>query len=63
MPEAWVSTLSDPVISLAGTFHASAAAATSIAFAVAPAPRYCRNELAMADDPPVPCSSPKARLL
>ncbi len=48
-------------ISPAGTFQACAAADTSIARAVAPAVRYWRYELAIADDPPVPCM-PNARL-
>jgi hypothetical protein len=48
---------------VAGTFHCSAAAATSIARAAAPACRYCSNELAMAVDPPVPCAWPHSRLL
>src|SRR6202022_4076609 len=54
-PDECVSMLFDVRISPAGTCQASAAAATSMARAVAPAPRYCRNELAMADEPPVPC--------
>jgi hypothetical protein len=61
LPDAWVSTLSLVRISPAGTPQAWAAADTSIARAVAPAVRYCRYELAMADEPPVPCM-PKARL-
>src|SRR5258708_14616459 len=34
-----------------------------MARAVAPALRYWRNELAMAEEPPVPCIGPNARLL
>ncbi len=50
-------------IASAGTFHCSAAAATSIARAAAPACRYCSNELAIAVEPPVPCAGPHSRLL
>ena len=57
-----MSVLFDVGISPTGTCHSSAAAATSIARAVAPALRYCKNELAIADEPPVPCS-PNARFL
>ena len=45
-----------------GTFHSAAAAATSMARAVAPALRNCIQELAMAELPPVPCIVPKTRL-
>ena len=62
MPEAWLSTLFAAFTSLAGTSQASAAAATSIARAVAPALRICRYEFAIADEPPVPCRPPNARL-
>ena len=47
----------------AGTFQRCAAAATSIARAVAPALRNCSQELAMAVDPPVPCAGPQNVLL
>src|SRR5258706_796030 len=63
LPDACVSVFFEVCISLAGTCQASAAAATSIALALAPAPRHCRNELAIADEPPVPCIGPKLRLL
>jgi hypothetical protein len=46
----------------AATFHSAAAAATSMARAVAPALRNCIQELAMAELPPVPCIVPKTRL-
>src|SRR5258706_11589486 len=49
--------------SAAGTFHFSAAAATSIARAAAPALRNCSQELASAVLPPVPCAGPHRRLL
>jgi hypothetical protein len=42
LPEAWPSMPFDTVICAAGTFQASAAAATSIVRAAAPAWRYCR---------------------
>ena len=42
LPEAWLSTLFDALTLPNGTFQASAAAATSIARAVAPALRICR---------------------
>ena len=51
------------VISAAGTCHRWAAAATSMARAVAPARRSCSQELAMAVLPPVPWTGPQARLL
>ncbi|MNE71843.1 hypothetical protein D3C80_1677460 [compost metagenome] len=60
---AWLTTPLLTVISPAGTFHCSAAAATSIARAPAPALRICSKELAMAELPPVPWIGPKARLL
>jgi hypothetical protein len=51
------------VISAAGTCQRCAAAATSMARAVAPARRSCSQELAMLLLPPVPCAGPQARLL
>src|SRR5215213_3620609 len=48
LPEAWLSTPLETFTSVEGTFHASAAAATSIPRAAAPALRYCKYELAMA---------------
>ena len=51
-----------PSSSPAGTFHSAAAAATSIARAVAPALRNCIQELAIAELPPVPCIVPNTRL-
>ncbi|MNN69007.1 hypothetical protein D3C81_1847570 [compost metagenome] len=63
-PEAaWLTTPLLTEISCADTFHCSAAAATSMARALAPALRICSKELAMAELPPVPCMGPKARLL
>src|SRR5260221_659482 len=50
-------------ISEAGACHFSAAAATSIARATAPALRSCSHELASAVLPPVPCAGPHSRLL
>jgi hypothetical protein len=50
-------------VRLAGvTFHSAAAAATSMARAVAPALRNCIHELAIAELPPVPCIVPNIRL-
>jgi len=60
---ACVSTPRSTVIPPAGTCHACAAAATSMARAVAPARRSCSQELAIAVLPPVPCTGPHARLL
>ncbi|MCY1367471.1 hypothetical protein D9M68_762480 [compost metagenome] len=60
---AWLTTPLLTLISAAGTCHCSAAAATSMARALAPALRICSKELAMAELPPVPCIGPKARLL
>ncbi len=51
------------LISAAGTCQVSAAAATSMARAVAPALRLCSYELAIALLPPVPCIGPHSRLL
>src|SRR5258706_5825463 len=50
-------------ISETGACHFSAAAATSIARATAPALRSCSHELASAVLPPVPCAGPHSRLL
>src|SRR5258706_1244185 len=50
-------------ISETGACHFSAAAATSIARATAPALRSCSHELASAVLPPVPCAGPHRRLL
>jgi hypothetical protein len=60
---AWLSTPRSTTISAAGTFHSAAAAATSMARAVAPAWRSCIQEFAIALLPPVPWIVPKARLL
>jgi hypothetical protein len=51
------------LISLAGAFHLSAAVATSIARAAAPALRICSYEFGIAVLPPVPCAWPQKRLL
>jgi hypothetical protein len=62
---ACASTPSVTVISPAGTFQALAAAATSMARAVAPAWRSCIQEFATAVEPPVPWTLPfgsKAKL-
>ena len=45
------------------TFQRLAAAATSIARAVAPAVRSWSHEFAIAVEPPVPCAGPHIRLL
>jgi hypothetical protein len=58
LPEACVSTLFAVLISAAGTCHSLAAAAMSMARAVAPADRICMKELAIEVDPPVICISP-----
>ena len=63
LPDACETTPLRTAIEAAGTFHRSAAAATSIARAAAPAWRYCSQELAIAVEPPVPCASPQSRLL
>ncbi len=57
-----LSTPSLTVMLCGDTFHCLAAAATSIARAVAPALRSWSHEFAIAVDPPVPCI-PKARFL
>jgi len=51
---AWLTTLSLTVISAAGAFHFVAAAWTNMARAPAPALCSCGQELAIAEDPPVP---------
>ena len=51
------------LIDSGATFHFCAAAEMSIARAAAPACRYWSNELAIAVDPPVPCTGPHNRLL
>ena len=56
LPFAWNTTPFFTWIESGGTFHCFAAAATSIARAAAPACRYCSNELAMDDEPPVICA-------
>ncbi|MDT4864515.1 hypothetical protein FQZ97_992790 [compost metagenome] len=64
LPEAaCLSTPSATAISCADTRQRWAAAATSMARAVAPALRNCSQELAMALLPPVPCTGPQRRLL
>ncbi|OIQ64577.1 hypothetical protein GALL_538720 [mine drainage metagenome] len=56
LPEAWPTTPSFTVISPAGRFHLLEAASTNMARAEAPAWRSWVQLLAMADDPPVPCT-------
>ncbi len=55
LPDACATTPSATVISAAGTPHALAAASTNIVRAAAPAVLSCVQELAMAEEPPVPC--------
>jgi len=62
LPEPWLTTPFETVISAAGTPQDLAAAATIMARAVAPAVRYCSKEFAMAVEPPVPCT-PNSRFL
>ncbi len=62
----WLPLFSTPfstVMLSAGTPHFSAAAATSICRAAAPALRSCSQLLATEVEPPVPCTGPKAMLL
>ena len=54
LPDAWPTTLLTTVTCSAGTFHLAAAAATNMARAAAPTVRSCIQELAMAEEPPVP---------
>ena len=58
-----MTTPSRTVTSVPGTCQRLAAAATSMARAVAPAARIWPQELAIAVLPPVPCAEPQNRLL
>ena len=54
LPDAWLTTPLLTVISAAGTLHCLAAAATSMALAVAPTVRYCIQAFGTLMEPPVP---------